>query len=106
MIKNLYGKLPQTPGVYLMKNAVGKIIYVGKAVNLRRRVSSYFLRPQETRIAKMVTEIYKIDYLCTETTIEPTAEVPEILEISYPSTRFTCSERASSSRDSEIRATS
>ena len=34
--------LPLTSGVYLMKDARGRIIYVGKAVNLRRRVQSYF----------------------------------------------------------------
>ena len=34
--------LPQRPGVYLMKDRRGKILYVGKAVNLRQRVRSYF----------------------------------------------------------------
>lgn len=35
-------KLPQKPGVYLMKNEAGEIIYVGKAINLRNRVRQYF----------------------------------------------------------------
>ena len=35
---------PQTPGVYLMKNAAGVVIYVGKATNLRSRAGSYFLK--------------------------------------------------------------
>ena len=34
--------LPRTPGVYMMKDASGKVIYVGKAVALRNRVSQYF----------------------------------------------------------------
>ncbi|HUY69659.1 MAG TPA: excinuclease ABC subunit UvrC [Candidatus Tyrphobacter sp.] len=65
-----YKSLPQSPGVYLMKNASGRVIYVGKAVNLRRRVASYFLRTHDSRIEKLVGEIRKIDYLKTETAIE------------------------------------
>jgi len=34
--------LPSKPGVYLMKDATGRVIYVGKAINLRNRVRSYF----------------------------------------------------------------
>ena len=68
--KKLYQNLPTAPGVYLMRNASGKVIYVGKAVNLRRRVSSYFLRSQEARIAMLVSEIGKIDHVPTDTAIE------------------------------------
>ena len=41
-IKEKVRHLPQGPGVYLMKDRLGSIIYVGKAKNLRKRVSSYF----------------------------------------------------------------
>ena len=41
-IKEELKKVPQTPGVYLMKNSHADVIYVGKAINLKRRVSSYF----------------------------------------------------------------
>ena len=41
-IKIKHHKLPTTPGVYLFKNAKGKVVYVGKATNLRSRVNSYF----------------------------------------------------------------
>lgn len=58
----LYENLPQTPGVYLMRDAKGKIIYVGKAVNLKRRVSSYFTRPQDARISALVREVSRIDH--------------------------------------------
>ena len=46
-------EFPQTPGVYLMKDAAGRVIYVGKAKNLRARASSYFLKAasQEQRTA-------------------------------------------------------
>ena len=36
-------EMPDNPGVYLMKNSEGTVIYVGKAKNLKRRVTSYFL---------------------------------------------------------------
>ncbi len=67
---NLYSKLPDTPGVYIMKDAAGRILYVGKAVNLKRRVSSYFLRPHDARIEGLVRRIKKIDHKNTDTAIE------------------------------------
>jgi excinuclease ABC subunit C len=69
-MKKLYENFPDTPGVYLMKNAAGEIIYVGKAANLKRRVSSYFTRPHESRIEKLVSEIKKIDIKKTDTALE------------------------------------
>ncbi len=65
-----YKKLPDSPGVYLMKNKAGKLLYIGKAGNLKRRVSSYFLRPHDYRIQKLVSEIAKIEYRKTETALE------------------------------------
>ncbi len=53
-----------------MKNASGQVLYVGKAGNLKRRVSSYFLRPHDSRIEKLVQEIIKIDYEKTDTALE------------------------------------
>ncbi len=65
-----YKRLPETPGVYLMKDAAGKILYVGKAGNLRRRVSSYFERPHDVRIQTLVARIANIDHRETDTAIE------------------------------------
>lgn len=70
LIKNKIKKFPKTPGVYLMKNAAGKIIYVGKATSLRDRVGSYFTRPHDRRLENLVTEISDIDYKKTPTVIE------------------------------------
>jgi excinuclease ABC subunit C len=67
-IKN--GILPAAPGVYLMKDPAGELLYIGKAASLRTRVSSYFVRPADARIAQMVTRIGRIDYLETPTAIE------------------------------------
>ena len=47
--------LPALPGVYLMKDADGKIIYIGKAINLRRRVQSYFF----IRLLKQASDAHK-----------------------------------------------
>lgn len=68
--KKFYARLPETPGVYLMKDAHGKILYVGKAANLKHRISSYFLRPRDFRIEKLVGEIARIDHKKTDTVIE------------------------------------
>lgn len=69
MDKNLQAKikaLPLTSGVYLMKNADGKIIYIGKAVSLRKRVQSYFRKTQTmSKTDQLVAEIRDIDTLDT-----------------------------------------
>lgn len=58
-------EFPQTPGVYLMKDLAGRVIYVGKAKNLRSRAGSYFLQgaKEEWRTADWVHEICDIDYI-------------------------------------------
>ena len=53
-----------------MKDVAGKILYVGKAGNLRRRVASYFERPHDVRIQTLVARIATIDYRDTDTAIE------------------------------------
>lgn len=77
---DLYKKLPDSPGVYLMKDGAGRIIYVGKAVNLKRRVTSYFLacrsfneggsRSFNLRIEQLVNETKSIDYKKTDSALE------------------------------------
>ncbi|MBP7806148.1 excinuclease ABC subunit UvrC [Candidatus Gracilibacteria bacterium] len=70
--KNLYQHLPSCPGVYLMKNKEGVIIYVGKSNNLKARVKSYFVVNASLNFAKkkMVKIIEKIDYIETKTDLE------------------------------------
>ncbi len=63
--------LPKTPGVYLMKNAQGKIIYVGKALALKNRVSSYFQHGRkDPKTAALVSEIADFDYILVTTELE------------------------------------
>ena len=64
-------KLPQKPGVYIMKDADNKIIYVGKAVNLKRRVTSYFRKNKKTqRIINMVSLIDHFEYIVVDNEAE------------------------------------
>jgi excinuclease ABC subunit C len=60
-------QLPDSPGVYLMKDAEGNILYVGKAANLRHRVRSYFSAGQKLspKIQRMVARINDIDFFIT-----------------------------------------
>lgn len=65
-------RLPTTPGVYLMKNVSGRVLYVGKADSLRHRVRSYFTArgPEDARIVRMVTEVADVEYIVTDTVSE------------------------------------
>jgi excinuclease ABC subunit C len=66
--KSHAAKLPARPGVYLMKDDSGTSLYVGKARNLRKRVSSYFdARPKGERIMRMVARISSIEVSMTRT---------------------------------------
>lgn len=63
--------LPDKPGVYIMHDAEDKIIYVGKAVNLKRRVKSYFRKTDKTeRIKKMVSLIDHFEYIVVDNEAE------------------------------------
>ena len=63
-------ELPKEPGVYYMKDAEGGLLYVGKAVNLQRRVNQYWTRPHGEHIEKMVPKIAEVDYAVTGSVIE------------------------------------
>lgn len=64
--------LPDKPGVYLMKNEDGRIIYVGKAINLKNRVRSYFQssRNHSPKVRAMVEKIVTFEYIITTSEIE------------------------------------
>lgn len=63
--------LPLCPGVYLMKDESGKIIYVGKSRKLKNRVSSYFLADHKTRkTQKMVSHVADFDYILCDGEME------------------------------------
>ncbi|MGH2456261.1 MAG: excinuclease ABC subunit UvrC, partial [Candidatus Limnocylindria bacterium] len=65
-------QLPTSPGVYLMKGADGRVLYVGKADSLRSRVRSYFGSKValDARIVRMTQEVADVDYIVTDTVSE------------------------------------
>ncbi|MBF0818632.1 excinuclease ABC subunit UvrC [Streptococcus acidominimus] len=70
LIRHKLTLLPDSPGCYLHKNQYGKIIYVGKAKNLRNRVRSYFRGSHDTKTTALVSEIADFEYIVTESNIE------------------------------------
>jgi excinuclease ABC subunit C len=65
-------KFPETPGVYLFQDKLGRVIYIGKAKNLRARASHYFLKAaaEDSRTAPMVLEAYDVDFLEAESEVD------------------------------------
>lgn len=65
-------KLPTSPGVYLMKNELQQIIYVGKAIHLRNRVKQYFQKSKNhsIKVLKMVQHIVSFEYIVTQSEME------------------------------------
>ncbi|HXG74626.1 MAG TPA: excinuclease ABC subunit UvrC [Candidatus Nitrosotenuis sp.] len=62
--------IPSHPGIYLMKDENGKIIYIGKAKNLKNRVRSYFLKNQNYKTQKLVEKISDIEFVLTDNEAE------------------------------------
>ena len=64
--------LPTSSGVYQFKNNEGKILYIGKAVNLRNRVRQYFheSRRLEPRIAMMISKVSDVELITTDSEVE------------------------------------
>lgn len=71
-VSELLRSLPTKPGVYLYRNAAGKVIYVGKAVNLRARVRSYFHQSAQhtPKIRRLVEEIADIEFIVAGSELE------------------------------------
>ncbi|AFZ47766.1 Excinuclease ABC subunit C [Cyanobacterium stanieri PCC 7202] len=78
--------LPSDAGVYFMRDRTGEILYIGKAKNLRKRVSSYFAPSQRhsNRIALMVSQIRDIDFIVTDTEAEALALEANLIKQHQP----------------------
>ncbi len=70
-VKDIVPKIPYEPGIYMMKDEKGEIIYVGKAISLRKRVRQYFQKGNKTaRIEKMASLVRDIDYIVVNNEVE------------------------------------
>ena len=70
-MKEILSRLPQEPGVYLMHDSEGGIIYIGKANSLKKRVSSYFMKKDhDPKTSILVKNICDIEYIVTASEIE------------------------------------
>lgn len=83
-LKKQIALLPDKPGVYQMKNADDKIIYIGKAKNLKRRVSQYFLRPQSGKVAAMVSHVDHFDFIIVSSDKESFILEQNLIQTYYP----------------------
>ena len=89
-IRDRIAQFPKTPGVYLMKDAKGRVLYVGKAKDLRSRVSSYFqdsadlLATRGPDIARMIAKVEDIDFLECETEVDALLQESRLIKDIQP----------------------
>ncbi len=83
--KEKLAKLPLSPGCYLFKNSEGVVIYVGKAKQLRKRVSNYFQKNHEdSKTTQLVRDITDIDFISTRTEVEALLLENSLIKKHYP----------------------
>lgn len=70
LLRQKLSLLPEKPGVYLMKDQQGQIIYVGKAKILRNRVKSYFTGSHDGKTGRLVSQITDFEYITTDSEVE------------------------------------
>lgn len=83
-IKSCIDNLKHLPGVYLMHDKDDKIIYIGKAKDLFKRVSQYFLRPQVGKVAKMAFEAEYFETIITNNEKEALILEMNLIQTHYP----------------------
>jgi DNA polymerase-3 subunit epsilon len=82
----LAASLPRAPGVYLFRDGGGRVLYVGKAVNLRRRVRSYFSSDDRRKVGALLREVATIDHVVCSGELE--ASVLEVRLIHQLAPRY------------------
>jgi excinuclease ABC subunit C len=77
-------KIPNKPGVYIMKDAHGRIIYVGKAKSLKNRVKAYFPKDLYPRARTLVAHVQDLDYIVTSSEIEALILEANLIKLHLP----------------------
>ena len=83
-VKTCIANLKHLPGVYLMHDKDDNIIYVGKAKDLFKRVSQYFLRPQSGKVFKMVQNVDYFETIITANEKEALVLEMNLIQKYYP----------------------
>ena len=65
-LKEKIKNLPQSPGIYFFKNSSGLILYIGKAINIQKRVKSHFFKSADNFRQKLLNETFEMDFIGTE----------------------------------------
>ena len=78
--------LPQEPGVYIMKDGKGQIIYIGKAKSLKNRVASYFrsVDRHQIKVYRMVENVRDFDYIVTDSEFEALVLEASLIKLHTP----------------------
>lgn len=84
MISIQNDQLPDHPGVYLMKDASGTILYIGKATSLLRRVNQHFQRPHNGLIEEMTRLVRRIEYVETASVLEALILEANLIKLHWP----------------------
>ena len=84
-LEQVVAQLPMNPGVYRFKDATGEILYIGKAINLRNRVRSYFVDlPPSPKIRKMVTQISDLEITVVGSELEALVLECNLIKVHRP----------------------
>ena len=81
--------IPHAPGVYMMRNERGDLLYIGKARRLRERVSSYFTASVKAKTAELISHVYKIETRVTRSPLEAALDEARLIrELKPPYNRM------------------
>ena len=84
MLSDYAKNAPQSPGVYLFKAKDGTILYVGKAKNIRNRVTSYFSKDILDRTAQMVSQAHSLEFILTDNEAEALLLESQLIKRHFP----------------------
>ncbi len=81
---NMVTQLPRKPGVYIFKDRKGKIVYIGKAKNLKSRVLSYFKSDADYRVKKIIRSAHSLEFIETSTELSAFLLESELIKLHKP----------------------